>query len=83
MRSAPRAAPYSERTAEAIDEDVQALVTAAHDKARKIVERERPLLERLASALLEREALEGAELARLLEAEPSTAPTAVARGARA
>jgi cell division protease FtsH len=83
MRPAPRAALYSERTAEAIDQDVEALVTAAHDTARKILERERPLLERLAAALLEREALEGGELARLLEAEPSTAPTAAAGGARA
>jgi cell division protease FtsH len=83
MRPTHRAALYSERTAEAIDQDVEMLVTTAHDRARKILERERPVLERLASALLEREALEGAELARLLEAEPNAAPTAAAGGARA
>ncbi len=65
-RAPGRTTLYSERTAEAIDEDVAALIGEAYDRARGILDRERPLLERLASALLEREVLEGAELERLL-----------------
>lgn len=65
-RAPGRTALYSERTAEAIDEDVAALIGEAYDRARGILDRERPLLERLAAALLEREVLEGAELERLL-----------------
>jgi cell division protease FtsH len=84
IRAAPHAAHYSEHTAEAIDEDVEALVTAAHERARKILERERPLLERMASVLLEHEALEGEELARLLEPDkPGAEPAAAAVGVRA
>ena len=60
---------YSERTARAIDEEVRSLVTEAQERAREILRRERPLLERLAAALLEREVLEGAQLERLLRPE--------------
>jgi cell division protease FtsH len=65
-----RGTSYSDRTAETIDAEVSALVEEAHDRARAILERERPQLDRLAAALLEREMLEGAELARLLAAPP-------------
>jgi cell division protease FtsH len=71
MGSGGRSAAYSEKTAERIDEEVAELITTAHRRARAIIERERPLLDRLAAALLERESLEGAELARLLAPVPT------------
>jgi cell division protease FtsH len=66
MRPARHSGNYSDRTAEMIDAEVRQLVEEGHARARAILERERPQLERLADALLQREVLEGDELARLL-----------------
>jgi cell division protease FtsH len=63
---------YGDRTAEAIDEEIRALVDAAHARAREVLEKERPLLEQLAGRLLEREVLEGEELRTLLAPPPPT-----------
>ena len=56
---------YSEETAREIDRAVRALVSAAFDKALGILKHERPLLERGARELLQKETLTEEDLARL------------------
>lgn len=53
---------YSEQTALVIDEEVQALVDKAHDEAWEIITRNRPVLDRLVTALMEKETLLEAEI---------------------
>lgn len=68
---------YSEATARTIDAEVTELVTQAHRRARTLLERHRPVLERLAWRLLTRETVEGAELAELVaerQIEPANKP---------
>ncbi|MFZ5450239.1 MAG: ATP-dependent zinc metalloprotease FtsH [Thermodesulfobacteriota bacterium] len=57
---------YSEATAQDIDQEVAALVDKAHRRAREVLEKERPVLEKAAQILLEKEVLEGEELRRIL-----------------
>ncbi len=65
-----RQADYSDEVASRIDEEVRALITAAHDEARQILTTHSDALERLASALLERETLDRAEVAEVLNDVP-------------
>jgi len=60
---------FSEKTAEIIDDEVHALVMAQYKRARVIIESNRPSLDALADALLDREVLDGAEVDELLEAQ--------------
>jgi cell division protease FtsH len=60
---APREREFSEQTAQGIDEEMARLLEEAHQRVRSIVEQKKGLLERLAKVLLEREVLEGEELA--------------------
>jgi cell division protease FtsH len=62
----PGTKDYSEATAQEIDQEVAALVEKAHERAREVLERERPILEKAAKILLEKEVLEGEELRELL-----------------
>jgi cell division protease FtsH len=62
--------PYSEETARLIDEEVKRLVSTAHDEARRILQTERDLLERVARRLLEQEVMEGEELRRMMAPPP-------------
>ncbi|HWA56072.1 MAG TPA: ATP-dependent zinc metalloprotease FtsH [Gemmatimonadales bacterium] len=48
----------SERTAEIVDDEVKRFLDEAHEKARKLLSDNRELLERIASALLERETID-------------------------
>ena len=57
---------YSEDTARRIDEEVTKILSAARDKAKKILSENLEKLHILAQALLERETVEGHELAALL-----------------
>ncbi|HEV8146518.1 MAG TPA: ATP-dependent zinc metalloprotease FtsH [Bryobacteraceae bacterium] len=57
---------YSESTAIRIDEQVKKLVQEGYDRARKIIEEKKDALERVALALLEREVLDGSEVAKLI-----------------
>ncbi|MDH3321230.1 MAG: cell division protein FtsH, partial [Betaproteobacteria bacterium] len=59
----PRA--YSEQTAREIDVAVREIVGAAHDKALAILTRDKPLLERGAALLLQKETLTEDELGEL------------------
>jgi cell division protease FtsH len=61
----PRKREYSEETAREIDVAVRDIVSRAHDKAVGILAREKPLLERGAQLLLQKETLAEAELAEL------------------
>jgi cell division protease FtsH len=54
---------YSDEVAGLIDDEVRALVDHAHDRARFILVTHREVLDRLASALVEKETLDDADLA--------------------
>ncbi|TDL40233.1 ATP-dependent zinc metalloprotease FtsH [Kocuria rosea] len=56
---------YSERTAAIVDEEVRALLEQAHDEAHAILMDNRPVLDRLALELLEKETLNEAQIADL------------------
>ena len=60
--------PYSEKTAELIDEEVKNFAAEAAARAELILKANRPVLDSLASALLERETLEEKDLAPILKA---------------
>ena len=65
---------YSEQTAREIDVAVREIVSAAHDKALAVLQRDRETLERGAKLLLEKETLVEAELAALRpQAQPGAA----------
>jgi cell division protease FtsH len=55
-------ADYSNATAEAIDEEIGAIIAGEHARAVEILESRRDILERGAELLLEKEKIEGAEL---------------------
>ncbi len=61
---------YSEDTAIHIDQEVRRIVTAGYENARNLLENNRETLERIASALLDREVLDAVELKLLLENKP-------------
>ncbi len=60
---------YSEATAQDIDREVANLVDRAYRRAKEILEQERPLLEKAAKILLEKEVLEGEELREILNSK--------------
>ncbi len=62
---------YSEKIAEEIDEEVRRLIEEAQERARNVLRERRPLLDKLATVLLEVETLEGETLARLLNSDPN------------
>jgi cell division protease FtsH len=62
---------YSEKIAEEIDDEVRRLIEEAQSRARDILQEKRDVLDKLATVLLDVETLEGEELTRLLESNPS------------
>jgi cell division protease FtsH len=58
---------YSEATAVRIDEEVKKLITEGYEKAKVVLSENPETLERIAQALIEREVLDGPEIALLLE----------------
>jgi len=58
----------SDRTAADIDDAVRLVMQEAHDRAVTVLEGERATLQRIVDALMDRETLEGSELAELLVA---------------
>jgi cell division protease FtsH len=60
---------YSEQTAQTIDKEVRDLVEGAYHKALDLLSENRDKLETLATALLEREVIDGTEMDRLLRGE--------------
>jgi cell division protease FtsH len=61
---------FSEKKSEQIDEEVHMRLTKMYDEARQILQDNRPLLDAIAEALLERETLEGKDLELLRRGEP-------------
>ena len=59
--------PYSEKTAELIDKEIEALTDEAAKRAEVVLKANRKVLDKLAEALLEKETLEEEDLAPLLE----------------
>jgi cell division protease FtsH len=61
---------YSEKIAEEIDDEVRRLIETAQGRARQLLVKHRPLLDKLATALLEVETLDGEALQQLLNSDP-------------
>ena len=57
---------YSDATAEIIDAEIQAIISGEFERAREILRKKQDILVRGAAMLLEREKIEGAELAALM-----------------
>ena len=64
--------PYSEKTAELIDDEIKILVEEAARRAEAILKSNKPALDNLAAALLEKETLEEKDLAPILK--PTSLP---------
>ncbi|MCB9246763.1 MAG: ATP-dependent metallopeptidase FtsH/Yme1/Tma family protein [Flavobacteriales bacterium] len=62
--------PYSEKTAELIDEEVRHLIGRAYDRTKALIEEKRDELEILAKELLEKEILFQTDLERLIGKRP-------------
>jgi cell division protease FtsH len=69
-REMSRAKDYSEDTAILIDSEIKRIVTESATRARHLLESNLEKLHALARALLERESLDGEEIARILHARP-------------
>jgi cell division protease FtsH len=77
-REMSRAKDYSEDTAILIDSEIKRIVTDCATRARQMIETNLEKLHTLARALLERESLDGEEIARLLRVPPLTGAPAPA-----
>ncbi|MFH1339397.1 MAG: ATP-dependent zinc metalloprotease FtsH [Candidatus Omnitrophota bacterium] len=64
---------YSDTTAHIIDEEIQKIVDEAYNNAKKILEKNRDKLNLLASALLEREVLDGEEVKKIVGVQENAA----------
>jgi len=73
-REMSRAKDYSEDTAILIDSEIKRIVTDCAGRARQMIEANLEKLHTLARALLERESLDGEEIARLLRVPLTGAP---------
>jgi cell division protease FtsH len=64
---------YSEETAQKIDGEVRSIVTRAYEKTTNMIRENIETLHQIASALLERETLDGKDLDEILGIEPTPA----------
>ena len=62
---------YSEKVAQEIDEEVQIIVTQAYETAERILKENYPKLVQIARYLMAHETVEGAELEKLFNSEPT------------
>jgi cell division protease FtsH len=60
----------SERTAEMVDDEIKRLLDEAHTRARSILTENRPLLDRIAATLLERETIDREDMEKLVNDLP-------------
>jgi cell division protease FtsH len=67
---------YGEEKASAIDTEVERILKAAHDRVRRLLGERRALLDRVATFLLEKEVIDGDQLAALMKEGSSQAATA-------
>ncbi|MDP2930001.1 MAG: ATP-dependent zinc metalloprotease FtsH [bacterium] len=61
--------PYSEKTAETIDKEISKFLEEARNKAEKVLIRKRPLMEKIAKVLIEKEIIEREEFEMLIGRE--------------
>lgn len=61
---------YSDQTAQAIDEEVKRIIAECLERVRGLLTENRTKLENLASALMEKEVLNGEEITRIIKGEP-------------
>ena len=61
---------YSEKTAEAIDEEIRRLIDEGYAQAIQIITEHRDVLDRFAKALIQYETLDGENLERVFRGEP-------------
>jgi cell division protease FtsH len=66
--------PYSDQTAQSIDEEVKDIIATCQKKVKKLLEDHRPKLEALAKALVEKEVLNGEEINKIVKGEPLDKP---------
>ena len=66
--------PYSERTAQQIDDEVRALIAKARTMAEKVIDEHREGLIELAELLLEREVVFTEDVERILGKRPNSLP---------
>src|SRR5213080_298730 len=66
---------YSEKTAEAIDEEIRRLIDEGYAQAVSIITEHRDVLDRMAQALIQFETLEGEALERFFQGLPPEPPT--------
>jgi cell division protease FtsH len=64
-----RTQDYSEETANQIDAEVKRIVTAAYNRAEKIINENEKVMHRLARTLLEKEVLDGEEVLQIIAEE--------------
>jgi cell division protease FtsH len=69
-RDYTRGREVSDDVAAAIDEEIRKLITQAHEEARQIITTHRDALDRIADALIERETLDGDDVAEIFEDVP-------------
>jgi cell division protease FtsH len=71
---------YSEKSAEAIDDEIRGLISTAYNRAREILSAHRAILDRLSGALMREETIEGEALEKcfVADAEPQLTPAAAA-----
>src|SRR5438067_12202158 len=65
---------YSEKTAEAIDEEIRRLIDEGYQRAVEIITNHRDVLDHMAAALIQVETLDGDNLERVFRGEPPIAP---------
>ncbi|HLH72531.1 MAG TPA: ATP-dependent zinc metalloprotease FtsH [Chloroflexota bacterium] len=67
---------YSEKSAEAIDDEIRTLISTAYNRAREVLTQHRDVLDRLAQQLMREETIEGDELERCFSGSdvPALAP---------
>ncbi len=70
----PTPPPFSERTSEEIDAEVKSLIDSAYEKAKHLLAENRDKLEMLAAALIEKESMDGRDVAKLLGIEEKKNP---------
>src|SRR5437764_7840685 len=63
--------PYSEETANAVDEEVHRIIEESHQKARRLLTDHRASLDALAAALLARESLDEQEILEVTGLRPA------------
>ena len=77
-RQATRSQTYSEETAQKIDGEVRSILNRAYKAAKDILNTNAHVLHAVAGALLERESLDAAEFALLVEEAGPVAPSGMA-----